>query len=233
MNYASANGKLAALNLAGSLGGGAVSGDLSPRGDVQAIRLKSNDLGALLGFAGLYQHMEGGQASLDLLGTPDTSYVGTLQVVNFTLVNEPRLSRIVGSSSGGENGQTLSQALGQNLQTERAFFDQASAKLSYAGSTLRVTDGILRGPVFGSSFNGILYNGKGQIDISGSFMPAYGLNRMFGAIPVLGQILGNGNEGGLIGITYRLDGPFASPTLVVNPISVIAPGIFRQIFSYN
>ncbi len=232
MNYASAKGRMAALNLGGSVGGGAVTGDLSPRGDVQAIRLRSADLGALLGFAGLYQHMQGGQATLDLLGTADTSYQGALQLTNFTLVDEPRLSRIVGSS-GGQSDQTLSQAVGQNLQTERAFFDHASAKLSYTGSTLRVADGILRGPVFGSSFNGTLYNAKGQIDISGSFMPAYGLNRMFGAIPVLGQILGNGNEGGLIGITYRLDGPFASPTLVVNPISVIAPGIFRQIFSYQ
>ncbi|WP_062233391.1 hypothetical protein [Aureimonas sp. N4] len=232
MNYASAGGKLAALNLGGTLSGGSLSGDLSPRGVVQAIRLRSGDLGALLAFAGLYQHMEGGQASLDLLGTADTSYVGALQVANFTLVDEPRLSRIVGSS-GGQNGQTLSQAVGQNLQTERAFFDQASAKLSYSGTALKVSDGILRGPVFGSSFNGTLYDGRGQIDVSGSFMPAYGINRMFGAIPVLGQILGNGNEGGLIGITYRLDGPFASPTLVVNPISVIAPGIFRQIFSYK
>jgi hypothetical protein len=223
---------MAALNLGGIVGGGAVSGDLSPRGEQQAIRLRSADLGALLGFAGLYQHMQGGQATLDLLGTADTSYQGTLQLTNFTLVDEPRLSRIVGSS-GGQSDQTLSQAVGQPLLTERAFFDHASAKLNYTGSTLKVADGIVRGPVFGSSFNGTLYNAKGQIDISGSFMPAYGLNRMFGAIPVLGQILGNGNEGGLIGITYRLDGPFASPTLVVNPISVIAPGIFRQIFSYQ
>jgi len=96
-----------------------------------------------------------------------------------------------------------------------------------------VADGIVRGPVFGSSFSGALYDPKSRIDIAGSFMPAYGINRVFGAIPILGQILGNGNEGGLIGITYHLSGPFASPTLVVNPISAIAPGIFRQIFSYQ
>ena len=54
-----------------------------------------------------------------------------------------------------------------------------------------------------------------------------------GAIPILGQILGNGQEGGLIGITYRLSGAMASPTLVVNPISAIAPGIFRQIFAFD
>lgn len=64
-------------------------------------------------------------------------------------------------------------------------------------------------------------------------MPAYGLNRVFGAIPVVGRILGNGREGGLIGITYRLSGNFSSPKLEINPISAIAPGIFRNIFAYQ
>ncbi len=232
LNYANADGQLAALNAGGVVGAGQVSADLSPRGEAQAIRLRSQDVGALLRFAGLYSHMESGSGALDLLGTGDLGYSGSMQLTNFTLVDEPRLSRIVGSSAD-PNGQSLSQAVGQNLQTERAFFDHASAKLAFSRAGLQVADGILRGPVFGSSFSGVLYDPRGQIDIAGSFMPAYGLNRVFGAIPVLGQILGNGNEGGLIGITYRLSGAFGSPSLVVNPISIIAPGIFRQIFSYQ
>jgi len=59
------------------------------------------------------------------------------------------------------------------------------------------------------------------------------LNRIFGEIPIIGQILGNGRDRGLIGITFRVVGPFDQPRLEVNPISAIAPGIFRQIFEYN
>lgn len=232
LNFASSQGRMAALNLGGRTGGGAVSGDLSPRGDQRAITIAAADAGAFLNFSGVYGHMEGGQARLELIGSADDGYRGRLQMQNFTLVDEPRLSRIVGSSPK-PGSASLSQALGQELRTERAFFDQASANLTYGGATLRVADGIVRGPVFGSSFSGTLYDPKSRIDIAGSFMPAYGINRVFGAIPILGQILGNGNEGGLIGITYHLSGPFASPTLVVNPISAIAPGIFRQIFSYE
>ncbi|WP_062202679.1 AsmA-like C-terminal region-containing protein [Aureimonas sp. AU12] len=232
LNYASAKGQMAALSLAGTAGGGTLSGDLSPRGDSRAIRIASNDAGALLAFTGFYDHMEGGQATLELVGSADAGYGGRLRMANVTLVDEPRLSRIVGSAPDPKSA-SLSQALGQDLRTERAFFDQASANLNYRGGTLRVADGIVRGPVFGSSFAGTLYDPKSRIDIAGSFMPAYGINRVFGAIPILGQILGNGNEGGLIGITYHLSGPFAAPSLVVNPISAIAPGIFRQIFSYE
>ena len=97
---------------------------------------------------------------------------------------------------------------------------------------MSVGNGILRGPIFGSSFEGVIRDAAGRIDIAGSFMPAYGINRLFGSIPIVGQILGNGNEGGLLGITYRLSGAFASPSLTVNPLSIVAPGIFRQIFEY-
>lgn len=231
-NYASSKGRMAALALDGSTRGGKLRGELTPAAKGRSIRIGSDDTGGLLAFAGLYAHMDGGRATLELLGDPDAGYQGSLTIQDFTLVDEPRLSRIVGSSAQ-PGSQSLSEALGQDLRTERTFFDHASARLAYGQKTLKVADGIVRGPVFGSSFAGTLYDPRGRIDIAGSFMPAYGLNRIFGAIPVLGQILGNGNEGGLIGITYRLSGAFAAPTLVVNPISAIAPGIFRSIFAFQ
>ena len=33
-------------------------------------------------------------------------------------------------------------------------------------------------------------------------MPAYGLNRLFAELPIIGILLGNGNDRGLIGITW-------------------------------
>ncbi|RIY03736.1 hypothetical protein D3218_03075 [Aureimonas flava] len=232
LNYASADGRMAALALGGSINGASLAGDLAPQKDQRRIRIAAGDVGGLLGFAGLYGHMEGGQGTLAVIGSADAGYAGDLKLTNFTLVDEPRLSRIVGSSPT-PGAASLSQAIGQDLRTERAFFDHASAKLAYGKGSLRVADGIVRGPIFGSSFAGVVYDPSGQIDVSGSFMPAYGINRVFGAIPLLGQILGNGQEGGLIGITYRLSGAMASPSLVVNPISAIAPGIFRQIFAFD
>ena len=231
LNYASVDGRLAALSVAGRTGQGAVQVDLSPRESGQALRVSTQDLGAFIGFAGLYGNMEAGTATLDLQGAPDGSYQGIISIQDFTLVDEPRLERFVGSEPVPGQG-TLSQALGQDLRTSRAYFDQASAVLHYGDGRLGVSNGIIRGPVFGSSFAGILYDRESRIDIVGSFMPAYSVNRIFGSIPLVGRILGNGNEGGLLGLTYQLSGAFASPTLTVNPISIIAPGVFRQIFEY-
>ncbi len=231
LNYASVDGRVAALSIAGRTGEGGLQVDLSPRAGGPALRVSMQDLGAFVGFAGLYGNMERGAAVLDLQGTPDGAYQGVMSLTDFTLVDEPRLERFVGSEPVPGQG-TLSQALGQDLRTSRAYFDQASAVLHYGDGRLSVSNGIIRGPVFGSSFAGILYDRESRIDIVGSFMPAYSVNRLFGSIPLVGRLLGNGNEGGLLGITYQLSGAFASPTLTVNPISIIAPGVFRQIFEY-
>ncbi|MBC8129064.1 MAG: hypothetical protein H7Y08_01935 [Rhizobiaceae bacterium] len=232
LNYAGSAGEIAALAISGSSRGGAFTADLSPRGEERSIVVRTPDAGSLADFAGIYGRMEGGAVTLDLIGSSRRGYRGTLKAENFTLVDEPRLSNLVGSAPSPDQS-SLSQALGTDLRTERAFFDHASVNIGYGRGGLAVSDGIIRGPVFGSSFAGTVYDLRNRIDITGSFMPAYGINRIFGAIPVVGQILGNGNEGGLIGITYRLDGEFSSPTLTVNPISAIAPGIFRNIFAYQ
>ncbi|GGD88598.1 membrane protein [Aureimonas endophytica] len=233
LNYAGNGSRIAALSIAGKAKNDkAFTIDLSPRGEARSVEVNAEDAGALIDFTGAYGRMEGGKLSLSLLGSYDRDYQGKILVKDFTLVDEPRLSRLVASPASPDS-QSLSQAVGRDLRTERATFDHASAGIRFGKDGLRLADGIIRGPVFGSSFAGTLYDTRNQTDITGSFMPAYGLNRVFGAIPVVGQILGNGREGGLIGITYRLSGALASPKLEINPISAIAPGIFRNIFAYQ
>jgi hypothetical protein len=69
--------------------------------------------------------------------------------------------------------------------------------------------------------------------MSGTFVPMYGLNNAFGQIPILGLIIGGGSDEGLIGVTYALVGTPGQPQLRVNPISAMAPGVFRKIFEFN
>ena len=71
------------------------------------------------------------------------------------------------------------------------------------------------------------------MDMTCTFMPAYGLNRIFGEIPIIGVLLGNGRDRGLLGVTFKLKGDADSPEVQINPLSVIAPGIFRSIFEFR
>jgi hypothetical protein len=61
----------------------------------------------------------------------------------------------------------------------------------------------------------------------------YGLNNMFGQIPIVGLFLGGGSNEGLIGVTYEVVGTPGQPVLRVNPISAMAPGVLRKIFEFG
>ena len=79
---------------------------------------------------------------------------------------------------------------------------------------------------------------KGQIDIDeteydlrGTIVPIYGLNRLLGEIPVLGTILTGGEGEGVVAFTYDVTCDLEQPEVSVNPLSALAPGWLRGIFS--
>ena len=81
----------------------------------------------------------------------------------------------------------------------------------------------------GATIEGSIDTIANQVRMSGTFVPMYGLNNMFGQIPVLGLFLGGGSNEGLIGVTYEVVGTPGQPVLRVNPISAMAPGVLRKI----
>ena len=70
---------------------------------------------------------------------------------------------------------------------------------------------------------------RNEIDVSGTFVPAYSVNSVLNKIPLVGLILGGGQNEGVFGISYRVRGPLSGPQLTINPLSAIAPGILRKI----
>ena len=196
------------------------------------VTMQSNDAGAVVRFLDLYERMEGGWIELALSGPTDGPLTGTVDARDFWIVNEPRLGSIVSTAPTGGD-RSLNQALRSQLDVSRVRFDRGFAALGKGPGYLAVERGVLRSPDIGTTFRGTLYDANGRMDMSGTFMPAYGLNRLFGEIPLVGQILGNGRDGGLIGVTYRLAGEAGEPQLQINPLSVVAPGIFRSVFEFN
>jgi hypothetical protein len=176
--------------------------------------------------------MEGGSITLALTGAGDGPMKGKVDTSNFFIVNEPKLASIVSTTPAGDN-RSLNQAVKGNLDTSRVKFERGYAEIEKGSGYLKLANGVLRGPRIGTTFQGILYDQNNNMDMTGTFMPVYGLNRIFGELPIVGALLGNGRDRGLIGVTYRLRGNANKPVLDVNPLSVIAPGIFRSIFEYR
>jgi hypothetical protein len=87
--------------------------------------------------------------------------------------------------------------------------------------------------MIGGTIEGSIDYPANQVRMSGTFVPMYGLNNMFGQIPVLGLFLGAGSNEGLFGVTYEIVGTTGAPVLRVNPISAIFPGVTRKIMEFN
>jgi hypothetical protein len=87
--------------------------------------------------------------------------------------------------------------------------------------------------MIGATIEGSIDTVANQVRMSGTFIPMYGLNNMFGQLPVLGIILGGGSNEGLIGVTYEVVGTPSQPVLRVNPISAVMPGVLRKVFEFN
>jgi len=225
LSYASGGDRPDRLSVSGAADRyGSITLTKSVEGDRHVVRASSDNAGAVLRFLDIYKYMEGGQLSLALEGASDSDVLsGRIDIRDFWLVNEPRMSSLVAATPDASG----------RVDATRVEFERAGAFLTKGRGSLAIANGVLRGPLIGSTFQGTLYDANDSMDITGTFMPIYGVNRIFGEIPLIGQILGNGPDGGLIGITYRLSGKFGDPKLQVNPISAIAPGFLRELFEFR
>jgi hypothetical protein len=213
-------------------GKGKVSATQTAKDGSRSIVLQSSEAGAVLGFLDIYPHMSGGSLDLQLDGATSGGLSGTATLRDFWIVDEPRLGSLAAAAPSGGGGM-LNQGSQAKIDTQRVKFDVGFARIEKGAGYLKLQRGVLRGPSVGATFQGTLYDPNGNIAMTGTFMPVYGVNRIFGEIPLIGQILGNGRDRGLIAVTYPLTVKTAKPQLEINPISAIAPGILRQIFEFH
>lgn len=231
LRLVTASGRISTLSLSGVTGSEQAL-IIRKDSDQGAMEISSGDAGAVARFADLYRNMNGGLLNITLKARDADSWRGSIDIRNFSLINEARLKAIV-SARGGSDGRSLTDALKTDIDTSSQKFRRAFARLIIDGSTIKVENGIVRGDQLGATFQGTVRSKRGNMDLTGTFMPAYGINSLFGQLPVIGAILGNGRDRGLLGITFKLEGPYEGPKMSVNPLSLIAPGVFRNIFEFE
>jgi hypothetical protein len=205
--------------LRGRIGGGAVTATGS-RGET---RISTSDAGALVRFANLYSHLEGGDLDLLLRSRGDAS-AGEATLTDFVLRDEPAFRQLVSAAP-----QRGSQGGAAPVDAARVHFEKMTASFERAPGKLTIQDGVIYNPSIGLTTQGAIDFEHNQIDVSGSFVPAYTVNTMLTKIPLVGLLLSGGENDGVFGLSYRVRGSMSGPTLTVNPLSAIAPGILRRI----
>jgi hypothetical protein len=225
VSFVARDGVPRALSVSGKMKGSTLSVAYSDDLNLASLQVSAGDAGAVYDFLDIYSRIGGGHLAITAERPgPTGPLTGTLSMTDFAILNEPAMERVV-SSARPRNGA--------KVDTTRMHVEQMDAVFRYTGDELFVDEAFLRGAAIGATFNGVFDLVRDFVSMSGTYIPVYGINNVFSRVPVVGRILGGENSEGLIGVTFKVEGPIDGPRVFVNPLSAVAPGIFRKIFEFR
>jgi Protein of unknown function len=193
----------------------AVRGTVVPSPAGSAVRIRSENAGRVMAAAGVFANARGGDLDLQLVPTGakgeynGRAKIGTIRVQNASVLAE-LLSAI--SVVG-----VLEQLNGSGL-----VFTRADADFLLTPDAVEVTRGSAVGASLGVSMAGVYQSGSKQLSMQGVISPIYLLNG-------IGSFLTRKGEG-LFGFNYKIRGTADAPKISVNPLSILTPGMFRELF---
>ena len=196
-------------------------------GGERRMRVTGRDAGATLRAVNLYSKILGGTIDFGaILGNPGEGAIkrGMLEVRNFSVQNEAALSEIDRTTRNAGRS-------GRGPRNNGLRLSRLSVPFSVDNRFVRIGDALVQGPEIGASAQGIIRKQDLAMEIGGTIIPAYALNSAISNVPVVGDILTGGKGQGVFGLNFALQGSMNDPRFLVNPVSAIAPGIFRNIFN--
>lgn len=233
------NDKVSALDVAGLLETGrpfaTVMRQNPERGGGRQILTEALDAGQFMKLVGFYPNAVGGEleVEIDIDANQGTERRGRLWMRNFTVLGDTVVNEVLQGSARQSNptGQApIQPRAGQRVVREQIPFDLLLVPFSIGSGQFVMGDASIRGPLLGATWRGRIDNQQRTLQIGGTYAPLSSLGGALGSFPILGQIIAGPKGEGIFGITFSINGPMSRPEVIVNPLSLIAPGMFRDIF---
>ncbi|MEM9199459.1 MAG: AsmA-like C-terminal region-containing protein, partial [Pseudomonadota bacterium] len=188
------------------------------------VRLTSSDAGLLLRGAGYFDGAYGGRLVLDLGMAPGSdALTGRLVIRRITIRDAPILGEMLSVAS--------ITGIFEQLTTGGLTFDRVEAQFARADGTLYLTEGRATGGSLGITIAGSYDEVNDRVSLAGVFSPAYLFNGLLGEVPVLGTVLTGRRGEGVFGFSYEVSGTPEKPSVSVNPLSILAPGVLRGVLT--
>jgi len=205
---------------------GNLSFRFEPAGQRHRVHILSDDAGQMLRMLDLNDRVRGGK--LRVTGTTlapkaDAPLEGEIEMENYTVVDAPALARLLNAISPSGLAEVLSGGPGIT-------FGRMQGNFRKEGRTLTLRNVRTSGSALGLTLEGQIDLKTDTANLRGTIVPVYGINRIIGQIPLLGDVLSGGAGQGIFAATWHMQGPFADPEISVNPLAVLAPGFLRNLF---
>ncbi len=201
--------------------GARITGTISRGKKGAKIVVTGKDAGAILRSAGFFDNISGGDMRLELDPTDeDGVFKGNFQASNFRMKHSNSMAALL-------DGISVVGLL-QKMEEGGIQFDKAKGWFELRPEGVRLVEVSLVGVSMGISLQGWYASKTKTVDFDGVVTPLYAVN---GALErIAGKLFGRQKGEGVFSFVYTMKGPAAGPKVKVKPLSILTPGVFRQIF---
>ena len=161
--------------------------------------MQAEDAGALLRFLDIYKRMRGGDLVLQMGDRRRAAgrechraRIRARQRAGALRRIIPTQTQVVAGQDRAGNPQTV------RVDINEARFSKARVDFTRAAGRLDFKDAAIWGSQIGFTLGGYIDYARDRLDITGTFVPAYGLNNAFAQVPLFGPLLGGGQIRGAV-----------------------------------
>ena len=212
-------------NLSGRVGDDhKVTIDYGAEASAQKIVIRSDNAGDALKALDVAETVQGGTMTLtaEKKGQgKELPWKGSLDMADFVLVKAPVLAKVLTIASFTGLNDTLA---GKGIR-----FAKLQTPFDFIDGVATVKNARTVGAEVGLTADGTIDTRADAVKLTGTIVPAHTLNSVLGNIPVLGTILTGRRGSGIFAATYQVEGALSEPTVSVNPLTALAPGLLRDL----
>ena len=184
----------------------------------------ADDAAVLFRSLGERADARGGRLRYTGTATPGDAGVvvdGHLELIDFTVLRAPILARVatLGSVAG----------LASALQGGGMKIAKLDADVRHAGTVFTIANGVASASSMAVLAAGTADHASRALAFKGTLVPSYyGINTGAARVPGLQAIVGGRSEG-LQAFDFRVSGTLDDPSVSVDPLTALAPGILRDV----
>ena len=198
---------------------------LVPQEGGRKLSVRIADTGRLLRALDLTSSLVGGSLAVEAQyddRDPVSPLAGTIDLSDFHVRDAPVVGKLLQAVSVYGIPEAVS---GPGLK-----FTRLIAPFVYSGQTFYLGESQAYSTSLGLTAKGTIDLRNNMLDLTGTVVPFYALNSAPGRVPLLGKLFSPETGSGLFAITFGVHGPAAQPSILVNPLSVVTPGLARRLF---